>query len=98
MSEKAVNDERSYLCRVFGRNYGNMASAQVELHGLTHSLSRNMVIDYSDLEKITHKVFFDIEIENGQGGRVVLGLFGDGKVPKVIRTLKKWIRYPRCLF
>ena len=29
------------------------------------------------LEKITNKVFFDIEIENGEGGRVVLGLFGD---------------------
>ena len=32
---------------------------------------------------MTHKVFFDIEIENGEGGRVVLGLFGE-TVPKTV--------------
>uniref|UniRef100_A0A7S3LCP6 Peptidyl-prolyl cis-trans isomerase n=1 Tax=Amphora coffeiformis TaxID=265554 RepID=A0A7S3LCP6_9STRA len=41
----------------------------------------------SDLEKITHKVFFDVEIENGEGGRVVLGLFGDA-VPKTVENFR----------
>jgi peptidylprolyl isomerase len=36
----------------------------------------------SDPEKITNKVFFDIEIEGStEGGRVIMGLFGD-TVPK----------------
>lgn len=31
----------------------------------------------ADPTKITSKVFFDVEIEGGEGGRIVLGLFGD---------------------
>lgn len=31
---------------------------------------------FSDFEKVTHKVFLDVEIEGGPKGRIVLGLFG----------------------
>ena len=63
---------------------------KTQIHCLAHSVSLFSFYrfifdldlyfyDYSDLDKITHRVFFDVEIENGEGGRVVLGLFGDGK-------------------
>jgi len=38
-------------------------------------------------EKITSKVYFDIEIEGGEKGRVVLGLFGD-TVPKTAENFR----------
>jgi len=38
-------------------------------------------------ETITHKVFFDVQIENGEGGRIVLGLFGD-TVPKTVENFR----------
>eukprot|EP00591_Stephanopyxis_turris_P006813 CAMPEP_0195516570 /NCGR_PEP_ID=MMETSP0794_2-20130614/7759_1 /TAXON_ID=515487 /ORGANISM="Stephanopyxis turris, Strain CCMP 815" /LENGTH=199 /DNA_ID=CAMNT_0040645199 /DNA_START=55 /DNA_END=654 /DNA_ORIENTATION=+ len=41
----------------------------------------------ADLEKITSKVFFDIEIEGESGGRVVMGLFGD-TVPKTAENFR----------
>jgi peptidylprolyl isomerase len=42
----------------------------------------------SDGEKITAKVFFDIEIEGSKdGGRVVMGLFGDS-VPKTVENFR----------
>ena len=38
-------------------------------------------------ETVTHKVFFDVEIANGEGGRIVLGLFGD-TVPKTAENFR----------
>mmetsp|Transcript_39927 Transcript_39927/g.83512 ORF Transcript_39927/g.83512 Transcript_39927/m.83512 type:complete len:199 (-) Transcript_39927:186-782(-) len=38
-------------------------------------------------EKVTTKVFFDIDIEGGEGGRVVLGLFG-AAVPKTVENFR----------
>jgi len=38
-------------------------------------------------EAITSKVFFDVEIEGGGGGRIVLGLFGD-TVPKTVENFR----------
>ncbi|KAL9186153.1 hypothetical protein ACHAXT_005391 [Thalassiosira profunda] len=40
-----------------------------------------------DAEKVTNKVFFDVEIEGGEGGRIVLGLFGD-TVPKTAENFR----------
>jgi len=38
-------------------------------------------------EAITSKVFFDIDIANGEGGRVVMGLFGE-TVPKTVENFR----------
>ena len=43
---------------------------------------------HSDSETITHKVFFDVEIEgSSDGGRIILGLFGD-TVPKTVDNFR----------
>eukprot|EP00586_Coscinodiscus_wailesii_P002227 CAMPEP_0172492740 /NCGR_PEP_ID=MMETSP1066-20121228/23978_1 /TAXON_ID=671091 /ORGANISM="Coscinodiscus wailesii, Strain CCMP2513" /LENGTH=228 /DNA_ID=CAMNT_0013262533 /DNA_START=131 /DNA_END=817 /DNA_ORIENTATION=+ len=41
----------------------------------------------ASLEKITSKVYFDIEIKGGKSGRVVMGLFGD-TVPKTAENFR----------
>lgn len=38
-------------------------------------------------EAVTKKVFFDVEIEGGEGGRIVFGLFGD-TVPKTAENFR----------
>mmetsp|Transcript_20340 Transcript_20340/g.32751 ORF Transcript_20340/g.32751 Transcript_20340/m.32751 type:complete len:190 (+) Transcript_20340:1-570(+) len=38
-------------------------------------------------QTITNKVFFDVEIEGGEKGRIVLGLFGDD-VPKTVENFR----------
>ena len=43
---------------------------------------------FRDLEKITSKVYFDVEIEGSSGGgRVVMGLFGE-TVPKTVENFR----------
>jgi len=41
----------------------------------------------SDLEKVTSKVFFDIETSDGNSGRITLGLFGE-TVPKTAENFR----------
>lgn len=36
---------------------------------------------------MTNKVFFDVDIDGGEGGRIVLGLFGD-TVPKTTENFR----------
>mmetsp|Transcript_21022 Transcript_21022/g.30932 ORF Transcript_21022/g.30932 Transcript_21022/m.30932 type:complete len:201 (+) Transcript_21022:44-646(+) len=40
-----------------------------------------------DLEVITNKVYFDVDIEGGEGGRIVMGLFGS-VVPKTVENFR----------
>lgn len=41
----------------------------------------------SELEAITHKVFFDIEIDGEASGRIIMGLFGNA-VPKTAENFR----------
>ena len=41
----------------------------------------------ADLEAITHKVYFDVEIDGVSAGRIVMGLFGD-TVPKTVENFR----------
>ena len=45
------------------------------------------LIFFSDAEKITSKVFFDMDIGGAPAGRIVLGLFGD-TVPKTAENFR----------
>jgi len=38
-------------------------------------------------ETVTNKVFFDVDIEGGEGGRIIFGLFGD-TVPKTVENFR----------
>lgn len=54
-------------------------------------LSKNFVARYlltpQSPEAVTKKVFFDVEIEGGEGGRIIFGLFGD-TVPKTVENFR----------
>ena len=42
---------------------------------------------YRDLENITSKVFFDVQIGDADAGRIVMGLFGE-TVPKTTENFR----------
>ncbi|CAJ1964142.1 unnamed protein product [Cylindrotheca closterium] len=38
-------------------------------------------------QKVTNKVFFDVEVEGGESGRITMGLFGE-EVPKTVENFR----------
>jgi hypothetical protein len=56
---------------------------------LSHRLAFFSCI-YFRSEAVSTKVFFDVEIEGGEGGRIVMGLFGED-VPKTAENFVSWI-------
>lgn len=60
-------------------NHARPAVPSIILSHLTHP--------NSEAAKITNKVFFDVEIEGGDSGRIVMGLFG-GVVPKTAENFR----------
>merc|ERR1719253_1463920 len=46
-----------------------------------------LVVNAEDLEKITSKVFFDVQIGDADAGRIVMGLFGE-TVPKTAENFR----------
>jgi hypothetical protein len=46
-----------------------------------------MAVNANDLEKVTHKVFFDVEIGGKAAGRVIMGLFGE-TTPKTAENFR----------
>lgn len=48
---------------------------------------RHILSLFTRRQTITNKVFFDVEIEGGASGRIVLGLFGEN-VPKTVENFR----------
>ncbi|XP_020214007.1 peptidyl-prolyl cis-trans isomerase CYP19-4 [Cajanus cajan] len=66
-------------------NGTNHSSSRADLITTQHHLSDTPL--GQDLEGVTHKVYFDVEIHGKLAGRIVMGLFGN-TVPKTVENFR----------
>jgi len=74
------------------RNLNHICSFFTLLHTLSHLLTAFHVLTplhaaVAASEEVTHKVFFDVELDGVSTGRVVIGLFG-AAVPKTVENFR----------
>jgi len=83
LNDGLIVDLRKMITNIIKPSFNTITTMKLIISALFLAL----VASVSGETKITNKVFFDIEIKDGEKGRVVMGLFGD-VVPKTVENFR----------